>query len=95
MNTATALPQTLTHNTSDNAIEDESGNAAFVTAIAPPGFSRERETALAAELVRRWNCHEELVAALAGMREWARRVKGPNPGPEVVNAINALAHATP
>jgi hypothetical protein len=36
----------------------------------------------------------ELLAALIGMREWARRVKGPNPGMEVYAAICAIEKAT-
>lgn len=36
----------------------------------------------------------ELLAALEGMIEWARRVRHANPGMEVVNAINAIAKAT-
>ncbi len=35
----------------------------------------------------------ELLAALEGMLEWARRVKQRNPGMEVFNACNALAKA--
>ncbi len=35
----------------------------------------------------------ELVAACEGMLEWARRVKQINPGPEIVDAMNALAKA--
>jgi hypothetical protein len=36
----------------------------------------------------------ELLEALKGMMEWARRVKGSNPGPEVFEASNAIAKAT-
>lgn len=35
----------------------------------------------------------ELLAALAGMLEWARRVKGRNPGPEIAEAQAAIAKA--
>lgn len=35
----------------------------------------------------------ELLAACKNMLEWARRVKQINPGPEIVNAINAIAKA--
>ncbi len=35
----------------------------------------------------------DLLHALQGMLNWARRVKGCNPGPEVVNACNAIAKA--
>ena len=35
----------------------------------------------------------DLLAALEGMMAWARRVKGPNPGPEILNACNAIAKA--
>jgi len=35
----------------------------------------------------------ELLEALMGMLEWARRVKGLNPGPEIVQAMNAIARA--
>ena len=31
--------------------------------------------------------------ALKGMLEWARRVKQNNPGPEVMDALNAIARA--
>ncbi len=33
----------------------------------------------------------ELLAALEGMMEWARRVKEKNPGPEIAKACNAIA----
>lgn len=36
----------------------------------------------------------ELLEALVGMLEWARRVNGPNPGPEIRNAHAAIAKAT-
>jgi hypothetical protein len=36
----------------------------------------------------------ELLEALKGMMEWARRVKGSNPGPEVFEASAAIAKAT-
>ena len=32
----------------------------------------------------------DLLAALRGMLEWARRVHGPNPGPEVAAAVAAI-----
>ena len=35
----------------------------------------------------------ELLDALKGMLEWARRVKEKNPGQEIVNALNAVARA--
>ncbi len=35
----------------------------------------------------------ELRDALAGMLEWARRVKGSNPGPEIGAALKAIAKA--
>ena len=36
----------------------------------------------------------ELLSALQGMMEWARRVKGCNPGPEPAAAHDAIAKAT-
>lgn len=36
----------------------------------------------------------ELLAALNGMMEWARRVKASNPGAEIANARTAIALAT-
>lgn len=36
----------------------------------------------------------ELIAALRGMLEWARRVKQANPGPEISLAHAAIARAT-
>ena len=36
----------------------------------------------------------DLLKALEGMLEWARRVKGPNPGIEVANAYTAIKKAT-
>ena len=47
----------------------------------------------AAFIVRACNAHEELVEALRGMLEWARRVKEINPGPEVAKAVSALRKA--
>ncbi len=47
----------------------------------------------AAFIVRAVNAHEELVKALQGMMEWARRVKSINPGNEILNASNALLKA--
>ncbi len=44
-------------------------------------------------IVQAVNAHDELVAALEGMLEWARRVTQRNPGPEIVNACNALSKA--
>lgn len=35
-----------------------------------------------------------LVCALEGMLEWARRVTQPNPGQEIQHAVTALAKAT-
>lgn len=37
--------------------------------------------------------HSDLLAACKGMLEWARRVKGCNPGLEVRNAVVAVANA--
>jgi hypothetical protein len=37
----------------------------------------------------------ELITALNGMLDWARRVNTLNPGPEVVNACNALNRLNP
>jgi hypothetical protein len=35
----------------------------------------------------------EMLEALEDMLKWARRVKQLNPGPEIVNALNAIAKA--
>ncbi len=40
-----------------------------------------------------WRQRNDLLAALKGMLEWARRVKECNPGMEVANAVNAVSRA--
>lgn len=56
-------------------------------------FNDEEAQANAEFVFRACNSHEELLSALKGMLEWARRVKGTNPGPEILNAINAVDKA--
>src|SRR6185295_1317600 len=51
------------------------------------------ETENAAHIVRCVNRHDELVDALRGMLNWARRVTQLNPGPEVADAVRILARA--
>ena len=54
------------------------------------GCLSEEESLANARLI---SAAPELKSALEGMMEWARRVKGINPGPEILNAMNAIAKA--
>jgi len=68
---------------------------AHVMQMAGPDGKPDAESlANAAHIVRCVNHHDELVNALRGMLNWARRVKGLNPGMEVAEAVNVLARAT-
>ena len=59
--------------------------------VNPSGFYRSpKETEANARLIA---AAPELLEGLKGMLEWGRRVKVSNPGPEIRNAIAAIAKA--
>lgn len=70
---------------------DKGGCLLIASERAIEGRTHDEAVANARFVVRACNAHNELVDALRGMLEWARRVKAANPGMEVGRARALLS----
>jgi hypothetical protein len=74
------------HVTEDGHIDSSFGAIAEIVGVDNP----DDETLPNARLIA---AAPDLLEALEGMLEWARRVTQANPGPEVLKAVNAIQKA--